>query len=141
MHFLAVLLTFIEVVVCLLLIGLVLIQRSKGEGISSAIGGGMGEAIFGANVGNVVTRTTVVLGGIFLLNTIFLTLTLTNLRGHSTGSVMDDLAKPPVNREMPAAPGGAPAPVLPSPSAPATPAPVAPASAAPVTAPAAPATP
>ena len=62
MHFLAILLTFIEVVVCLMLIGLVLIQRSKGEGISSAFGGGMGESIFGANVGNVVTRTTVVLG-------------------------------------------------------------------------------
>ena len=133
MHFLAVLLTIVEVVVCLLLIGLVLIQRSKGEGISSAIGGGVGEAIFGANVGNVVTRTTVVLGIVFLLNTICLTLLLTKTRGHSTGSVMDELAKPVSRAAAPAVPGPgtAPAPVLPA-STPAVPAaPVAPAPAAP----------
>jgi len=128
MHFLAILLTIIEVAVCLLLISLVLIQRSKGEGISSAIGGGMGEAIFGANVGNVVTRTTVVLGIVFLLNTICLTLLLTKTRGNSTGSVMDDMAKPPVNREAPALPRpSGPAPVLPTTPAPAAPAPAAPA--------------
>ncbi|MFZ4394467.1 MAG: preprotein translocase subunit SecG [Kiritimatiellia bacterium] len=141
MHFLTVLLTIVEVVVCLLIIGLVLIQRSKGEGLSAAISGGMGEAIFGANVGNVVTRTTVVLGIVFLVNTIGLTLLMTNARSRGTGSVMDDLAKPPVNREssgMPGSgPGVVPAPVLPSvpsaaaPVAPAPVAPVAPAPAAP----------
>ena len=124
MYFLAILLTIIEVVVCLLLIGLVLIQRSKGEGLSAAIGGGMGEAIFGANVGNVVTRTTVVLGVVFLFNTICLTLLLTKTRGHSTGSVMDDMAKPPVSREAPGlpGPGTVPAPVMPGPTAPVAPA-------------------
>lgn len=144
MHFLIILLTIIEVAVCLMLIGLVLIQRSKGEGISAAIGGGMGESIFGANVGNVVTRTTVVLGIVFLLNTICLTLLMTNARGRGTGSVMDDLAKPPAaSREQPAMPGGpgsiptpvlpAPSGTVPAPSAPAPTAPEAPASAAPAT--------
>ena len=125
MHFLSVLLTIVEVVVCLLLIGLVLIQRSKGEGISSAIGGGLGESVFGANVGNVVTRTTVVLGIVFLLNTICLTLLLTKTRGVSTGSVMDDMVKMPANRTAPAAyPSSAPAPAPAAmPSAPAAPAP------------------
>jgi preprotein translocase subunit SecG len=120
MHVLTILLTIVEVTVCLLLIGLVLIQRSKGEGISSAFGGGMGESIFGANVGNVVTRTTVVLGIVFLLNTICLTLLMTKTRGRGTGSVMDDMARQPVTREAPAAPapGGLPAPVLPAPTAP-----------------------
>ena len=132
MHILSILLTIIEVAVCLMLIGLVLIQRSKGEGISAAISGGMGESIFGANVGNVVTRTTVVLGVIFLLNTICLTLVMTKSRGHSTGSVMDDLATQPARSEAPAVPGpgGAPAPALPSvtpAAAPATPAPATPA--------------
>jgi preprotein translocase subunit SecG len=125
MHILSILLMTVEVVVCLMLIGLVLIQRNKGEGISSAIGGGMGEAIFGAQVGNVVTRTTVVLGIVFLLNTICLTLLLTRSQGHSSGSVMDGVAKPPAAREAPGLPGGAgaPAPVLPStPAAPVAPA-------------------
>ena len=130
MHFLSVLLTFIEVVVCLLLIGLVLIQRSKGEGISSAIGGGLGESVFGANVGNVVTRTTVVLGIVFLLNTICLTLLLTKTRGVSTGSVMDDMVKMPATRSAPAAsslPPPVPVPAAATesaaPAAPVTPAP------------------
>jgi len=90
MHVLSILMTILEVVVCLLLIGLVLIQRSKGDGLSSAFGGGMGESIFGANVGNVVTRTTVVLGLVFLVNTILLTMILTASRGNATGSVMDN---------------------------------------------------
>ena len=128
MHLLTILLTIVEVVVCVMLIGLVLIQRSKGEGISAAISGGMGESIFGANVGNVVTRTTVVLGIVFLLNTICLTLLMTNARGHGTGSVMDDLAKPSAPRQappMPGGPGAIPTTVLPGSSgdAPAAPAP------------------
>lgn len=134
MHFLTILLTVVEVIVCLLLIGLVLIQRNKGDGINSAIGGGMGEAIFGANVGNVVTRTTVVLGVVFLLNTICLTLLMTKARGISTGSVMDEMAKTPVSREAPAVPpvrGEAPAAALPGATAPAASAPAAPAPAAP----------
>ena len=133
MHFLTTLLTLVEVVVCLLLIGLVLIQRNKGDGINSAIGGGMGEAIFGANVGNVVTRTTVVLGVVFLLNTICLTLLMTKARGISTGSVMDEMAKTPVSREAPATPPvrGEAAAALPGATAPAASAPAAPAPEAP----------
>jgi preprotein translocase subunit SecG len=150
MHVLVVLLTIIEVVVCLMIIGLVLIQRSKGEGISAAISGGMGESLFGAQVGNIVTRTTVVLGIIFLINTIGLTLMLTKTRGQSSGSVMDDVARqaapaaPSAGPAAPVIPGGA-APVAPAAPAAEAPAPAAPApaveSAAPAPAPAAPAAP
>jgi len=108
MHILSVLLTMVEVIVCLLLIGLVLIQRSKGEGLSVAFGGGMGESIFGGNVGSVVTRATVVLGMIFLLNTIFLTLVMSKARGVRIGSVMDDLPRAPAS--APAQPGAMPGP-------------------------------
>ena len=116
MHILSVLLTMVEVIVCLLLIGLVLIQRSKGEGLSVAFGGGMGESIFGGNVGSVVTRATVVLGMIFLLNTIFLTLVMSKSRGVRIGSVMDDLPRAPTS--APAQPGAMPAPAAPTPVTP-----------------------
>ena len=141
MHILSILLTTIEVLVCLMLIGLVLIQRSKGEGLSAAFGGGMGESIFGANVGNIVTRITVILGLVFLVNTIILTMILTASRGSaSSGSVMDDVPSAPAtapgipglppSREAPSAPV-APAPAPMSAPAPASvPAPT-PASAAP----------
>jgi len=112
MHVLAILLIIVEVVVCLLLVGLVLIQRSKGDGISAAFGGGMGESIFGAQVGNVVTRTTVVLGIVFLLNTICLTRLLTATAGRGSDSVMAEKVKAPE-----AAPA---APALPSPELPAS---------------------
>jgi preprotein translocase subunit SecG len=142
MHVLIVLLTIIEVVVCLLIIGLVLIQRSKGEGISAAISGGMGESLFGAQVGNIVTRTTVVLGIVFLVNTIGLTLLLTKTRGQSSGSVMDAVARqaqpaaaPATEPAVPVIPGGAAA-VAPAAPAVESPAPAAPAPAAESAAPA-----
>lgn len=60
-----------EAVICLLLIGIVLIQRSKGQGVGLSFGGGA-EAVFGAQMGNVLTRTTVILAAIFLVNTTLL---------------------------------------------------------------------
>jgi preprotein translocase subunit SecG len=112
MYILSVLLTIVEVVVCLMLIGLVLIQRSKGEGLSVAFGGGMGESIFGGNVGSVVTRATVVLGLVFLVNTIVLTLVMSKARSGRIGSVMDEVPRAPVS--APAQPGpAAPAPTTP----------------------------
>ena len=123
--FFQILLTVIEVVVCLMIIGLVLIQRSKGEGLSVAIGGGMGESLFGANVGNVVTRATVVLGIVFLVNTIILTMVLSSGRA-AGGSVMDDAgpaapaSSAPEIPGLPRAPAAAP---VPAPVAPLAPAP------------------
>jgi len=61
----------VEFLVCLLLIGLVLMQRSKGQGVGLSFGGGA-EAIFGAQMGNVLTRFTVILGIVFLVNTTIL---------------------------------------------------------------------
>ena len=47
----------IMLVSCFLLIGLILIQRSKNEGMGGlAMGAGMGEALFGSRAGNVLTR-------------------------------------------------------------------------------------
>ncbi len=66
------LLMVFEAVVCLLLIGIVLLQRSKGQGAGLSFGGGA-EAVFGAQVGNVLTRATVVLAVLFLANTTLLT--------------------------------------------------------------------
>jgi len=126
--FFEILLTVIEVIVCLMIIGLVLIQRSKGEGLSAAIGGGMGEAMFGANVGNVVTRATVVLGMIFLVNTIILTMVLSSGRG-AGGSVMDDAGPVAPVSSAPEIPGMPPASgpaAAPAPAAPPAPAPAAP---------------
>lgn len=68
------LLIVVEIVSAFLLIGAVLIQRTRGQGIGLAFGSGMGESLFGAQAGNVLTRATVILTIVFLLNTAMLSL-------------------------------------------------------------------
>lgn len=50
----------------ILLVGVILLQRTRGGGMGLAFGAGMGEALFGAQAGNILTRITVVLATIFL---------------------------------------------------------------------------
>jgi len=102
----------VEAVISALLIAIILLQKSKGGMGGSAFGGGMGEAIFGSRMGNVLTKATVILGVIFLVNTILLTI-LTARRGTS-GSVTDQV----LNQPAPAAQQAAPAPMA-QPQAPA----------------------
>lgn len=72
MLFLKVLLIVVEVISCLLIIGLVLLQKSKSEGLGMAFGAGAGEALFGARAGNVLSKATVVLGVVFMATTLTL---------------------------------------------------------------------
>lgn len=72
MEIVKILLVFLEVVVSILLVGIILVQKSKGEGLGVSFGGGMGETLFGSRAGNILTKITVTLGVIFLVNTLFL---------------------------------------------------------------------
>ncbi|MBR3222200.1 MAG: preprotein translocase subunit SecG [Kiritimatiellae bacterium] len=130
----------VEVLVCLLLVLVVMLQKPKEGGLGGAIGGGMLEASLGADAGNVLIKTTAVLGAIFLLNTLVLARLTSTVHSHSlmaqeSEPVATESAPPalPMAPELPAAP--APAPAAPAPAAPAP----APAPAAPAPAPAAPA--
>ncbi len=75
----------LQVLVCFLLGGVILLQKPKEGGLGVSFGGGMGEALFGAQMGNVLTKATIVLGTVFLLNT----LVLSRLTSHAGTSVMD----------------------------------------------------
>ena len=132
----------IEIVVCILLALAVMLQKPKEGGLGGAIGGGMGEAVFGADASNVLIKVTVWLGAIFLANTLLLA-RLTSTGGSQ--SVIDLSAKTeqqpaqPQQAEPPAAlpplestkntpPPPAPAPVAkpaPAPAAKPAPAPTA----------------
>ena len=72
MIFLKALFIVILVLSCFLLIGLVLLQRSKNEGLGLAFGAGAGESLFGARAGNVLSRATVLLGIVFMASTLIL---------------------------------------------------------------------
>jgi preprotein translocase subunit SecG len=93
MNILYYVLCVVEVLVCLLLIGVILLQRGKDGGAAGlSMGGGMGEAIFGAQMGNVLTRVTVILGFIFLTNTFVLAILSARQSGRS---LMDGAVRPP----------------------------------------------
>ncbi|MFO7936529.1 MAG: preprotein translocase subunit SecG [Kiritimatiellia bacterium] len=95
---------FIEIVVCFLLGGIILMQKPKDGGLGVSFGGGMGESLFGAQMGNVLTKGTVVLAVIFLLNTLI----LSRLTSGSGKSVMDGVKSPaPVSNEALPFSGGA----------------------------------
>lgn len=111
MGILRVFLIVIEVLASLLLIGVILLQKSKSEGLGLAFGSGMGETLFGSRAGNVLTKITVTLALVFLANTALLGVLFTN--AHET-SIMDQrlssLPQPqPTAQAMPAE-GTAPAP-------------------------------
>ena len=98
-------LILVEILVCALLIVIIFMQKSKGGMGGSAFGGGAGEAIFGSRMGNVLTKSTVVLGIVFLLNTLVLTV-LTTQRSGFGGSVMEGPAgRTPSGAQQPGMPG------------------------------------
>ena len=106
----------VEVAVCLLLALVVMLQKPKEGGLGGVIGGGMAEAAFGADAGNVLIKVTVWLGAIFLANTLVLARLTSTIH---TKTLMEDVAAP-AQQQLPALPAPAPAPA----SAPApTPAP------------------
>ncbi|MFA7231161.1 MAG: preprotein translocase subunit SecG [Victivallaceae bacterium] len=78
MSVLTVVLYTLVVVIALLLIGLILIQQSKGGGFGAAFGG-VGESVFGAHAGSHMTKLTVIMTALFFI----LTLLLAVVVGHS----------------------------------------------------------
>lgn len=72
MMILRALLILIEVVCGVLLVGVILLQKSKDEGLGLAFGAGVGETLFGSRAGNVLTKITIGLAVAFLVNTALL---------------------------------------------------------------------
>ncbi len=62
----------INIIVCLLIILLTLMQRPKNEGLGAAFGGGMTDNLFGAQTTNALQTITRWLGGIFFALTLLL---------------------------------------------------------------------
>jgi preprotein translocase subunit SecG len=81
------LLIILEAACSLALIGLILLQKSKSEGLGMAFGGGGNDSLFGARAGNVLTKATVGIGIVFLVNTIVLGMLFA---GSASESLMDN---------------------------------------------------
>lgn len=88
MEVVKILLYVVEIVVCLLLGLVVMIQKPKEGGLGGAFGGGALEGALGADAGNVLIKATAILGTIFLINTLALA------KITSTPSVTDGVVAP-----------------------------------------------
>jgi len=97
-------LTFIEVVTALLLIGIILIQQSKSGGGLGAVGGGMAETVLGASAGNVLTKGTVWLTVVFF--SVTLLVAVITGRANLGGSVGDSMKSGVPEQAEVATPGG-----------------------------------
>ena len=89
MIFMKTLFIVLLVLCCLLLIGLILLQKSKSEGLGLAFGAGAGESLFGARAGNVLSKATVILGVIFMASALILGM----LFAQQDKSLMDDVGR------------------------------------------------
>jgi preprotein translocase subunit SecG len=112
----------INIIVCIALIGVVLMQRSEGGALG--MGGGGGGFMTARGAGDLLTRTTWILFSVFLI--ISLALTILTGRMGSTNSVVDRLKLDGLDSKtlnaapLPAGPTApAPTTTLPAPTAPA----------------------
>ncbi len=105
------LLLFIELVIAIALVILILLQKSEGGALGIGGGGGGAGGLFTPRgAGDVLTRTTSILGVMFFL--VCIALNLVVLNGRQESSILDQApaTKAPVTQPKPAAP---PTPALP----------------------------
>ena len=123
-----VILVLVEIITSVLLVGVILLQKSKDEGLGLAFGAGVGESLFGSRAGNVLTKITIGLAIVFLANTLLIGFIM---KGHAAGgSVTDrlpDESAPATQAPMPVAPVTESAPAVPAAAPADTPEPAAPA--------------
>ncbi len=93
-------LLIVHLFVTLALIGVVLIQRSEGGGLGIGTSQGMGSFMSGRGTANLLTRTTAILAGIFML----LSLSLALMNRGSTASQKSLLDSAPASSTTPVAP-------------------------------------
>ena len=82
----------INLLVCILLTLLVLMQKPRSEGLGAAFGGNFTDSIFGAQTSDVLTKGTIWLGGIFMALTLILGLLYSHRQAGNT-KLQEELTK------------------------------------------------
>ncbi|MCX7004546.1 MAG: preprotein translocase subunit SecG [bacterium] len=95
-----ILMVMLLVIVCVGLIGVVLLQSGRGDGLSGAFGMGEGQAVFGSRAGDVLTKAT----SWFAIGFMVLCIAVAWLSKHAGASVLTGRrgrARPPRGRVAP----------------------------------------
>jgi len=125
-------LTLVQLLSAVAIIGLVLLQRGKGAEAGAGFGSGASGTVFGARgATTALSRATAIFAAIFMLNSMGLAYLATRPSTDTTRTILDEAAgKAPARPLTLPAPAGAPAsgaaPAVPASTAPATPAPTPP---------------
>jgi preprotein translocase subunit SecG len=93
----------IDVIMCIVLVGLILMQHGKGADVGAAFGSGASQTVFGSQgSASFLTRGTAILATLFFV----ISLWLAYLTGHERtgGSVVDQIPTTPVETGLPTAP-------------------------------------
>ncbi len=85
----------VHIFVCALLVGAVLMQLPRSEGLGAAFGGGAAENVFGAQTTHVLAKLTVWLGVAFFVITLLLAIAFANNQP-STSKLEKDLLSAPI---------------------------------------------
>ena len=127
-------LTGIHLIVALVLIALVLMQKSSEQGVGAAFGGGMTDTVFGGGTTTALVRMTIWCACFLLATTLVLAVLHSHRRGTAGSSLLQKAGEttpvapaggPVVPQAPGAAPDGAPSSLpepAPAPATPATPA-------------------
>lgn len=115
----------VHVLICLVLIGVILLQGGRG-GLSDALGGAAAQSLFGGGVATVMTRVTTICAGLFVVTCLSLA-ALSTIKGRSVIEQLQSLT-PDSLPLIPPAPFAAPtdqeapqpSPAAPKPEAPTT---------------------
>ena len=94
----------IHLVIVVALCGVVLLQRSEGGGLG--MGSSPSSFMTGRGQANLLTRITAILGALFFITSLALSIVAT--RGRAPASPLDAVAPPPPIPGAPSAPGTAP---------------------------------
>ena len=86
----------LHVLVCLLLVGSVLMQMPRSEGLGAAFGGGVTENLFGAQTTHVLAKVTVWLGMGFFALTLLLAMAFSHNQPNASKLEKELLASPQV---------------------------------------------
>ena len=96
----------IHVLVCLVLIGVILLQGGRG-GLSDALGGTAAQSLFGGGVATVMTRVTAICAGLFVVTCLSLA-ALSTIKGRSVIEQLQNFTPPAGLPLIPPAPFASP---------------------------------
>ena len=94
MSVLSSILTILLVIDCLALIGIILLQKGRGEGLASALGGLGGDTAFGTRAATLAQKATAVMFVLFLLLSVLLGVVVRRAQLRETGASLPTTSEP-----------------------------------------------